>query len=253
MTDYRKLTSDEVFSIFKEEHRLCSPLHHEANQSFDLQPTSTIDEWTDARDLLPWDKLAKVYNDEFKINVDLETWKAVFEPSDKNTIKDVCDLIASFAKIEVIKPVTILGQTCISAAIFKSIKTNLEFRGIDTADISPSSEIEPVLKKHFGAFVGHINKHFAGVIPEIRKQKTFLEKIIGYLFLIFITSLIGGIFWKSLFTVSVPTFIIGVILWFIDYKLFNYRSGMLTIPGIVTFRDLVDKIVESKYASQHKL
>src|SRR5688500_19621899 len=110
MADYRKLTSDEIFFIFVEEHRLCSPLDHEANPSFDLQPTSTIDDWIDARDLLPWDKLAKVYNDEFKISVDLETWKGVFEPSDKRTIKDVCDLIANHARIEIIKPVKVLGQ-----------------------------------------------------------------------------------------------------------------------------------------------
>jgi hypothetical protein len=253
MTDYRNLTSDEVFFILREEHRLCSPLDHEANPSFDLQPSTTIADWIDARDLLRWHKLAKVYNDEFKIDVDLESWKGVFAPSNKKTVKDVCDLIASHAKIEVIKPVKVFGQTCISAAIFKSIKKNLESRGIDTSDIGPSSEIEPVLKKHFGVFVGHINKNFAGVIPEIRKQRTSLERISGYFFLIFITSLIGGIFWNPLLNVSVPTFIIGAILWFIDYKLFNYRRGMLTIPGIVTFRDLVDKIVESKYASQQKL
>lgn len=186
MAEQRNLTVEEIFFIFKEEHRLCSPLDPEADPSFDLELTSTVDEWREARDLLPWDKLAKVYNKEFGIEIPLETWRAVFQPGDKKLVKDVCELMSKHVKIEVIKPIKTLGQICLSAAIFKSIKKNLELRGIDTTSLSPSSRIEPVLKENFGAFFGHINKNFPGIVPKINQGRTPYEHLADYSGLILI-------------------------------------------------------------------
>lgn len=252
MTEHRNLTADEIFFIFKEEHRLCSPLDPEADPSFDLQLASTVDEWREARDLLTWDKLAKVYNEEYRIEIPLETWKTVFEPGDKRTVKDVCELMSKHAKIEVIKPVKILGQICLSTAIFKSIKKGLELRGIDTSGLSPSSRIEPVLKKNFGEFLGHINKSFTGVLPEINERRTTLGNLAGYFGLTLILSLFGSIFWDKLLIIvalTLPTIILG----YLCYRQFKTQNEMLTIPGIVTFRDLIERIVELKYASQQNV
>jgi hypothetical protein len=253
MIEYRNLTADEIFFIFKEEHRLCSPLDPEADPSFDLQPTSTVDEWREARDLLTWDELAKIYNEEYGIEIPLETWKTVFEPGDERTLKDVCELMAKHAQIEVIKPIKTLGQLCLSSAIFKSIKKNLDLRGIDTSNISPSSRIEPVLKKNFGGFLGHINMNFTGVIPEINERRTTLGKLSGYFGLTLILSLFGSIFWDKLLIIAALTLLPAIILGYLSIRQFRTQDEMLTIPGIVTFRDLVERIVEWKYASQRKL
>ena len=253
MIEHRNLTADEIFFIFKEEHRLCSPLDPEADPSFDLQPTSTVDEWREARDLLTWDKLAKVYNEEYRIEIPLQTWKTVFEPGDKRTVKDVCELMSRYAKIEVIKPIRILGQICLSSAVFRSIKKNLELRGIDTSSLSPSSKIEPFLKKNFGEFLGHLNKSFTGVIPEINERRTALGKLAGYFGLTLILALIGSIFWSKLLIVAALTLLPTIILGYFSNRQFKMHDEMLTIPGIVTFRDLVERIVELKYASQQKL
>lgn len=246
MVDHRNLTADEIFFIFKEEHRLCSPLDPEADPSFDLQPTSTVDEWRDASDLLTWDKLAKVYNVEYRIEIPLETWKTVFVPGDQRTVKDVCDLMSKHAQIEVIKPIKILGQVCLSSAIFKSIKKNLNQKGIDTSNISPSSKIEPVLKKHFGEFLGHINKNFTGVLPEMNERRTTLGKVSGYFGLTLILSLFGSIFWDKLLIVTAVTSPPTIILGYLSVRQFKTQDEMLTIRGIVTFRDLVERIVEMK-------
>lgn len=250
MTEYRSLTADEVFFIFEEEHRLCSPLDIEADPSFDLQPASTIHEWRAARDLLPWQQLAKAYNAEFEIEVGLDVWEMAFEPGDKKTIKDVCDLIARHGKIEVVKPIKTLGQTCLSSALFKSIKKSLDARGIDTSGLSPSSKIEPYLKNSFGEFFGYINKNYAGVIPEINERKTTSGILAGSMSLICLLSLIGGLFWDKLLIVTFILILPTVVLWYLSDKQFKSKEGMLTIPGIVTFRDLINRILETKYASQ---
>jgi hypothetical protein len=226
-------------------------LDPEADASFDLKLTSTVDEWREARDLLTWDKLAKVYNQQYRIEIPLETWKAVFEPGDKRKVKDVCELISNHAKIELVKPIKILGQICLSSAIFKSIKKNLELRGIDTSSLSPSSKIEPVLKKNFGEFLGHINMSFTGVIPEINERRTALGKLGGYFGLTLMLSLLGSIFWYKLLIVVALTLLPTIIFGYLENRQFKTQDDMLTIPGIVTFRDLVERIVELKYGSQH--
>jgi hypothetical protein len=250
MIAYRNLTTDEIFFIFKEEHRLCSPLDPEADPSFNLQLTSTVNEWREARDLLTWDKLAKVYNEDYRIGIPLETWKSAFEPGDRKTVKDVCELISNYAKIEVIRPIKLLGQTCLSSAIFKSIKKNLELRGVDTSGLSPSSRIEPVVKNNFAEFFGYINKNFTGVIPEMNEGKTTLGKLASWFGLMLIVSLFGGMFWDTLFIAAAFLLLPTIILEYLSHRQLKTQDERLTIPGILTFRDLVERIVALKYASQ---
>lgn len=251
--EYRNLTAEEVFSIFKEEHRLCSPLDPEADPSFDLQPTSTVDDWRLARGLMAWKKLVKFYNDEFEIRIRLEEWKRAFEPGDEKTIMDVCDLISRHAQVQIVRPIKLFGENCLSASIFRSIKKNLDSRGIDTSELSPASRIEPVLKKNFNEFFMHINKNFTGVIPEIKEHRTPAGKLTVYLGLLSIILLFGSIFWESLMFVSVIAFLAAIVSGYFHRRKFDTQDGMLTVPGIVTFRDLVERIVEVKYTSLQKL
>ncbi|HZY80590.1 MAG TPA: hypothetical protein VFE50_13785 [Cyclobacteriaceae bacterium] len=253
MTVSRNLTADEVFFIFKEEHRLCSPLDTEADMSFDLKQTSTIDEWRDARNLLKWKELAKVYNTEFGIQISEEEWEQAFEPGEQRTIMDVCNLISSQAQVQIIRPIKWLGATCLSASLFKSITKHLESRGIDISKLFPSSEIEPILKKNFGEFFMHINKNFTGVIPEIKVHRAPHVKLTTYLGLLSITSLLGSIFWDGLTIVSVVAFLAAIVSEYFYSRQFDKQDGMLTIPGIVTFRDLVQRIIDVKYTSYKKL
>lgn len=246
MAEFRKLTSEEIFFIFKEEHRICSPLDPEAYPSFDLQPTSTVAEWLDARHLLPWMELRTIYNEWFEIEIPIEEWRSAAGFSNEKSMQGVFDLFSAHAKIEVIKSVKLFGQSCLSAAIFKSIKKNLKTRGIDTSGLAPSSKIEPVLKKNFGQFVADINRNFSGVLPEIRKTETTLSSLVGFTGLVSILSLVLSMAWHNLLFVSGISFILAVILATIENRRFNQQEGMLTIPGIVTFRDLVNRIIELK-------
>lgn len=250
MSEFRKLTSEEVFHIFKEEHRLCSPIDPESDPDFDLQPTSTVAEWLDAGDLLPWMELRVIYNEWFSIEISKEEWRMTAGFSNEKPMQGVFELIARHAKIETIQPIKILGQTCLSAAIFKSIKKHLNSKGIDTSELSPSSKIEPVLKKNFADFISHINKNFTGIIPEIKKTETTLSKFVGFAGLVSILSLAIGYFWHDLIFISIASFIIAILFAFIEKRSFDKKEGMLVMPGIVTFRDLVNRIIESRNIRQ---
>lgn len=246
MSKFRKLTSEEIFFIFKEEHRLCSPLNPEADPSFELQPTSTVAEWLDARHLRPWMELRAFYNEWFDIEIPIEEWRSAAGLSNEKKMQGVFDLFSVYAKIEIIKPVKLFEQTCLSAAVFKSIKKNLEARGIDTSGLAPSSKIEPVLKRNFEPFVAYINQNFAGTISEIRERETILSRFVGFAGLVSIVSLILAMSRYEFLFVSGASFILAIILAIIENKKFNKKEGMLIIPEIVTFRDLVNRIVESE-------
>ncbi|GAB2791543.1 hypothetical protein GCM10027275_40480 [Rhabdobacter roseus] len=59
MTDtIEKYTAEEILEIFKEQHRLCSPLDPEADPWTDITAEMTIREWRWANDLLSWKDLS---------------------------------------------------------------------------------------------------------------------------------------------------------------------------------------------------
>ena len=93
MNDKTTYTPDELFEIFKEQHRLCSPLDIMANETFVLTEETLIDEWRDALDLLPWDELAEFLNQEFRINVPLKTWDRILNPDDKKLLENFVSFI----------------------------------------------------------------------------------------------------------------------------------------------------------------
>jgi hypothetical protein len=162
-------TSDELLEIFKEQHRLCSPLDCMADETYELKRHTLIYEWRDAQDLLPWDELAKFLNQEFRIEVSLSIWKNILNPDDKQTLGDVCDFLSTVAQKEIIIPVKRLGAECLSAAIFLTLKRNLKSKGADVSELRPSTEIAEFLNS---------NKNFSPLMEEVTLLgvKTF-EKI----------------------------------------------------------------------------
>ena len=69
MKNNAKYSAVEIFEMFKEEHRLCSPLDFMAYANYELTPNSLIWEWRDARDLLRWEELSANLNKQFRIDV----------------------------------------------------------------------------------------------------------------------------------------------------------------------------------------
>ena len=209
-------TSDELLEIFKEQHRLCSPLDIMADQTFELSRITLIYEWRDAQDLLPWDELADFLNQEFRINVPRRKWKEILNPDDKKTLGDLCDFLSTIAEKEIVEPVTRLGGECLSAAIFLTLKRNLKNKGVNVSDLRPSTKIEEFLD---------INENFSPLMEEVTLTgvKTFDKIELG--------ELQSERRYKYWIDKIFPNWV--------------YRRPIQT-GDIQTFRDLIEKIMDNE-------
>lgn len=217
MNDKSAYTSDELLEIFKEQHRLCSPLDIEADESFVLTTKTVIRDWRRARDLVKWDELAVFLNKEFKINEPLERWNSILNPENKKTLGDLCDFLAVTAKKEIINPIKILGNECLSAATFITLKNNLRNKGADVADLRPSTKIKDFLDvyENFSPLIEEVTLTGVKVFDKLEYEKLKPQRRYKY--------------WINQI---LPSYI--------------YNEGIITAGEIETFRDLIQKIIENK-------
>lgn len=205
----RKYKTDEILKIFKEQHRLCSEIDPEADPWAEITGDMTVREWRNANDLLPWRKLGEFLNQEFKINVSENEWYELLGPDRKRKLIDVCEFIAKNADKEIIKPINIFGQECLSAAIFVTLKKNLKNKGVDVSELKPSSKLTKYLNKDFSPLIEEITLTGTRTIEklELKRKKKGL--------------------WNTLNI--------------FDPDRYNILTGK-----VITFRDLIEKIIEEK-------
>lgn len=216
MNDTTSYTPDELLEIFKEQHRLCSPLDFMANETFVLTKETLIYEWSDSMDLLPWDELVKFLNQEFRITVSLKIWDTILNPDDKKTLGGLCDFLSTVAEKEIVKPIKILGSECLTAAIFMTLRRNLKSKGVDVTNLKPSTRIEDFLD---------INDNFSPLLEEVTLTGVQIFERLEY----------GKLDSERRFKYWIDKIFPNWI-----YKR-SVKSG-----DVETFRDLVEKIVENK-------
>lgn len=147
------ITPIDVLNIFIEQHRLCSPFDPETDPYAELSFCSTINDWRDAKDLLPWQPLSEFLNQEFQISVTEKEWKSVLIPSSIRTLKDVCELNSKHSSKQDIQSINLFGRECLSAAVFLTLKKYLAKRNVNVSEIRPSTLITPYLEKYFSEMV----------------------------------------------------------------------------------------------------
>lgn len=210
MTDTTvKYTTEEILEIFKEQHRLCSPLDPEADPWAEITAEMTIREWRWANDLLNWKELSKFLNQEFRIDINEKTWYDTLEPAKNSRLIEVCELISKHATKEYFKERNLFGQPCLKGSVFLTIKRNLEKKGVDVSDLRLSSSFNEYLDKYFSPVLEEIT--LTGTKP-IDKIETIRRK--------------KG-FWNTI-------------------NIFDPQRREILRGDVKTFRDLVDKIIEER-------
>jgi hypothetical protein len=204
-----KYSTEEILNIFKEQHRLCSPLDCEADPWAEITAEMTIREWRWANDLLGWKELSKFLNKEFRIEIPENIWYETLEPSKKRKLNDVCVLIANHALKDNYLPKKLFGQPCLKASVFLTIKKNLENKGVNVSELSPSSSLTEYMDKYFSPVLEEITLTGTKPIDKIETRR------------------IKQGFWKSL-------------------NFLNFEKDELLIENLKTFRDLVEKIIIEK-------
>ena len=210
MTDTtEKYTAEEILEIFKEQHRLCSPLDPEADPWAEITADMTIREWRWANDLLKWKELSKFLNQEFRIDISEKTWFETLEPANTRRLTEVCELISIHATKEYFQERKLFGQPCLKASVFLTIKRNLEKKGVNVSALRPSSSLTEYMEKNFSPVFEEIT--LTGTKP-IDKIETRRRK--------------KG-FWNAI-------------------NIFDPERHEILTGEVKTFRDLIEKIIDER-------
>jgi len=215
MTEIKvKYTEKEILEIFKEQHRLCSPLDPEAESWAKITKEMSISEWRWANDLLEWEKLSQFLNQEFRTEISKKDWYNVLEPAKDKTLKDVCGLISLHAQKDTYEPKMIFGQPCLKASVFLTIKKNLKEKGVDISELRPSSTLSEYMGENFSPILEEITLTGTKSIEAIQTRR----KKSG--------------FWNAI-------------------NIFDPDRYEILMGEVKTFRDLTEKIVEEKIKKGH--
>ena len=154
---------------------------------------------------MPWHKLYPILNSEFKINASSDDWKEVLVPERSKKLIGVCELISINSKIENINSISLFGNDCLKAAVFRRLKENLNVNQNIAFDIKPSSNISE-----------YLNDNLIEIVSEIiilSKGKNIIKKIE---------------FRKGKKGINI-------------FKKVKY---IYSIPNMITFKDLISEIVK---------
>jgi hypothetical protein len=131
----------------------------------ELTFATTVAEWRDECDLLPWRALAHAENEVWRIDCADAEWKSVLDPARKRTLADVCGLIAKHAIRQRIRPARLLGANCTTAGAFLTIRSFLADAGADVSAIAPSTALDDYARKYLHIFLGPVARLAPGAIP----------------------------------------------------------------------------------------
>jgi len=238
------LTPESVLEILRDFHRQQGFHDPEVDPDIDLTFESTIDDWREACDWLDWKPLGRAMNERFGVNYSDHQWHEVLEPSDKNTLREVCKLIARQGERYSIKPLKILGGSCPEAGVFIALRAALKNAGVPVETIKPSSLLEPILIKHWGLISDEVGKIAPGVMPPVNIEVTLFQRM---MFWAALSSLPLGLF-DLIFGPSVVT-LFALLMGCSCCLLMEVASRMgpksVSLENLETFGDLCSRISES--------
>ena len=232
---YGKYSSEEILQILNDQYNFQANVDPEVDKGENLTFTTTIVEWIDICDLLEPNKLAVVYHDSFELKANQSELIELLLKKDA-TVKMFCDYISQNANKVIIKPSMSLGKSCLEASIFKTLKSKLEEKGIDTKNFKPSTEFLPFFDKHAPELVEVVSKLAPGSLRDYEFKDNLLTKISAWsFFFAIIIIVISWIMYEVTWITWVP-FMISLLLFFIGKK---FKPAKYEIGGYHTIRDLI--------------
>ncbi len=200
---------------------------------------TTIQQWCDDAMLDEWMPLSKALNQTWGTKFTRKQWRQVLEPAREKTIRGVCELLATQAQRPLIPSAKILGHECKSAGVFLAIRSLLIEAGAP-ANLRPSSNVEPYLKKWPKVFQEKIERLALGGLPYKLVNK-FWPILTGSTWTVGALLLVAGSISK------VPEMIIvGVFLFAAGWLGGLLYRGPLALENVKTFRDLAELIVKKQ-------
>lgn len=163
-----RVTPEFVLEVLRDEHRQLSQVDDCVDPDVELTFETTITEWRHACDLLPWRPLGRAENKVWGMELPDKEWKRALTPGSTSTLRNVCELIASYATRPAVRPVMLFGKPCLAAGAFLAVRSMLERDGADVRKIAPSTALEPYLRAHLETFLGPISMLAPGALPAVK-------------------------------------------------------------------------------------
>jgi hypothetical protein len=233
MTRY---SSNDILQILTDFYNCQSEFDPETEKGEELTFDTTIADWRIICDLVGPRKLAKYHHDLFKLQSPIADMENILIHEKQNKLRDFCNYIAQNGTRQDITPIISLGQSCMTASIFKTLLSNLKNRGINTDNIRPSSEFVPLFNKFGSELLEEVNKLAPGSLTKFeyrdnRFVRTGWSIIAIFILLIIVIPLIWQFHWGLMTILG-----FGLILVIIG-KRFNPEKEI--IGGYDTVRDLI--------------
>lgn len=159
-----------VLVTFREWHRL-SCNWGEADPEFLPEFDSTLAAWGNAFDWLSWSGFTNTLNHYWSIHCTQQEWKAVLEPEQERTIRDLCEMVARHARIFAVPPLEILGASCPAGGAFLAVQALLAKAGANPEEISPSTPLEEYGRRYGLVFLGVIRCRWPGALQDMKPQR----------------------------------------------------------------------------------
>lgn len=227
----RRVTPEFILAVLVEEHRQQSQYDPEADPSATLSLTTTIAEWRDACDLLPWRQLGSALTEHWQISASDDDWQRVLEPARQRTLLDVCGFISERAELPDLVPRGYLGAHCSAAAAFLGVRSALAAVGQDVSGITPSTELAPYLRSAAQVFLTFGARTSPGSLPPIRIETPGYDRCFFALILSFIGCFVAACF--RYWWLGIAFVVLGACAWF-----GTYYFARLIPPRRVSFGDL---------------
>jgi len=165
--DYRTpmspMTPDDVLAVLIDVQRLAGCVAPAETAA--ISSATTVCDWMQAFDSDDWRAIAEWFNEIFEISIELDQWRRALRPARQRTLGDLCQLIAAHAVGPRIEPILVFGQHCSTAAAFLAVREVLHRDGADTADLRPSSMLEPYVHHLRGNSFWQLARLAPGRVP----------------------------------------------------------------------------------------
>jgi len=231
-------TADDILAALRDMYR------HDPDVDPNLLLTrdSTIAEWREACDLLPWAEVAEAMNASWSVSIPMEEWREVLEPAKRRRLGGVCDLLARHAKTPRVRPARILGSVCATAGAFLTIRSILVEAGADVSDVAPSTLLHEYTRCYPVVFVERVSRLAPGALPRLKMRAPVQKGLL-------VGAMIGAVGLLVGRCADLPVLTLCSGLAALLCYLGTWTIGQLFLPasvefeGLRTFRDLSVAIV----------
>ena len=230
-------TPDDVLAVVRDMHRQQCAYDPEANPCVSLSHDSTIAEWRDACDLLPWAQVAEAMNSFWSVAIPMAEWWEALEPPKTRPLRGVCELLAGRSKVPRIRPATILGARCVTAGAFLTVRSHLADAGADVSNLAPSTPLGEYTRQYAGVFLGPVSRLAPGALPTVKIRTPVYHTFIYGMLVAWVAGVVGlcaGLHAVALLAGLATAICYGGI-WIAARRLL---PTSVEFPGLVTFRDL---------------